>query len=335
MFMQLWLPYMQMLFRSKRLIKTSILFVCSILFQGCESAIEINWPSMGTIALVRCDEADVLHARDEIRVIFDEIEAELSPFRQDSYLTQYNRGEKSKRQALHFEALRQASEAIITETNGAFNPCMMPIMKAWGFNQSDRPIVPPSLEQLTLLLVACQPHSEGAQFDFGGIAKGYAVRYAADHISTPELLIGLGGSYYAKGRAFSLSVRDPYNHEDVIGSIQLPAGFTVSTSGNYEKQIEILGKYYTHIIDPRTGWPIKGIDSMTVMIKSDGARADACATALMVMGDDERINWLRTHPEVSVLWIANKTIYMNAKMKSFFVQSLPSNENIYPIKELL
>jgi thiamine biosynthesis lipoprotein len=129
----------------------------------------------------------------------------------------------------------------------------------------------------------------GASFDLGGIAKGYAIDRAIEALEqagVTRAMVDVGGDVAcfggkAGGRDWSVDVKNPFG-PGILARLHLPAG-AVATSGNYARYETIAGKRYSHIIDPRTGWPAEGAESATV-VASTAMAADVWATALSVLG---------------------------------------------------
>jgi thiamine biosynthesis lipoprotein len=126
------------------------------------------------------------------------------------------------------------------------------------------------------------------QLDFGGIAKGYAVDLAIDRLwelGIKNAMVNAGGDLRAIGkhgdRPWHIGVRKPGG--GVIGGIEGASDEAFFTSGNYERFRQDETDRYPHILDPRTGWPVEDIVSVTV-IAGEGLLADAAATALVVAG---------------------------------------------------
>ena len=129
------------------------------------------------------------------------------------------------------------------------------------------------------------------QLDFGGIAKGYAIDIACEKLKAfgvKNAIVNAGGDLKAMGdhgtRPWRIAVRDPAG--GIIGTLETTGDEAVFTSGNYERFRQDESERYPHILDPRTGWPVENVASVTV-ITDDGWMADAAATALIVAGLDE------------------------------------------------
>ncbi|MEO0248892.1 MAG: FAD:protein FMN transferase, partial [candidate division WOR-3 bacterium] len=194
--------------------------------------------------------------------------------------------------------------AAARETGGAFDPTVWPLVHAWGFD-SDSPHTPDSesLETAKGLVdwrkiriigdsVILGP---GQRLDLGGVAKGFALEEAATKLldlGCDSFLVEIGGDmvcYGQKGgKPWVIGIRDPINPGGIIGTISISAGkgTAICTSGDYERFVEIEGKRYSHIMDPRKGEPARGVVSVTVISDGNAALADAMATGLFVMGPE-------------------------------------------------
>ena len=132
----------------------------------------------------------------------------------------------------------------------------------------------------------------GMELDLAGIAKGYAVDRAAAILRDHDVergMVNLGGNIYAIGsppgkKGWSVGIRDPRGERSVVGSLFLEDE-AVATSGNYENYIEIEGRTYGHIIDPRNGKPVSHMLSVTV-VASSALQADALSTGFFVLGPE-------------------------------------------------
>ena len=125
---------------------------------------------------------------------------------------------------------------------------------------------------------------------FGGIGKGYAAEMAKALLIKKGVqsgIINASGDLTAwglqpDGRQWRIGISNPDRPQDIFSYVDI-SGKAVATSGNYEKYILIDGKKYSHTIDPKTGLPISGIKSVTV-ISANAEFADAMATPIAVMG---------------------------------------------------
>jgi thiamine biosynthesis lipoprotein len=131
---------------------------------------------------------------------------------------------------------------------------------------------------------------KGMRIGFGGIGKGYAAekaKAAMREMGVQSGVVNASGDltawgYQPAGRPWTIGIVDPDAPETVIGVLDI-TDMAVATSGNYEKYVLIDGKRYSHTINPRTGLPVTGIKSVTVVCPY-AEIADAMATPVMVMG---------------------------------------------------
>ncbi|HXH51400.1 MAG TPA: FAD:protein FMN transferase [Terriglobia bacterium] len=267
-----------------------------------------SFRSMGTMAAVTLggDYAGrIEEVTEEIRAIFDRLESEMSAYRPSSVISELSRmaGVAPVRVPEDTYRVLSLGQHFGNLTAGAFNIGASPLAALWGFNGAAVPMTLPSDQSVGELLelsdycrlvlndgAAFLP-AKGMAVDVGGIAKGYAVDRAYDYCLSAgirDFLIDFSGNVRAAGRpsrkqGWQIGVRDPFDGSSILGKITLPSRSAVSTSGSYERFVDILGERYSHIIDPRTGYPVTGTASVTVLCP-DAVTADALSTAFFVTG---------------------------------------------------
>jgi thiamine biosynthesis lipoprotein len=197
------------------------------------------------------------------------------------------------------------------ESDGAFDITVGPLMKIWGFYKGSghlphRAEVLAALDKVGykgLLLDARNQTvrfaKDGMEIDPGGIGKGYAVdRLAAvfeENGIRSALISGGGSSIYAIGappqdpNGWKVNIKNPRNTSQTAASVYLK-NESLSTSGNYEKFFFADGKLWSHIMDPRTGYPSMGMLSVSV-ITPKTIDSEAWAKPYYILGRD----WTRTH----------------------------------------
>jgi thiamine biosynthesis lipoprotein len=194
------------------------------------------------------------------------------------------------------------------QTEGLFNPAIGNLIRLWGF-QSDTPLnsVPPDgrvAEQVRLKpgmhAIHVQDHqvwsdNPAVRLDLGGYAKGYALDEAADILKRQGIhnaLINIGGNVLALGshgsRPWQVGIQHP-RQPGVIATLGLADGQAIGTSGDYQRYFEAGGKRYCHLIDPRTGRPADGMQSVTIVVdgKRAGVRSDVLTKPLFIAGVPE------------------------------------------------
>jgi FAD:protein FMN transferase len=140
-------------------------------------------------------------------------------------------------------------------------------------------------EKTTVLL-----KDKGMRIGFGGIGKGYAAEKAKQVMQEMGVKSGIVNAsgdmttwgYQPDGKPWTIGIADPNAKEEIFSYLNI-TNMAIATSGNYEKYAMICGKKYSHTIDPRTGFPVTGIKSVTVL-SPNAEIADAMATPVMIMG---------------------------------------------------
>lgn len=205
------------------------------------------------------------------------------------------------------------------QTDGALEPTIYPVLRAWGFTtQKNR--IPPDSEIMELLEYVDYEKVKiengnvcldaGSMLDFGAVGKGYAGDEAAEALrgnGITSALLDIGGNIQAVGTKpdgsdWRVGIKNPFTG-GVIGVLEI-ADAAVVTSGSYERYfIGEDGKKYSHIIDPVTGYPVdNGIASVSVIAK-EGKLCDALSTSLFVMGLDDAMDYWHEHKDFDIIII--------------------------------
>lgn len=153
---------------------------------------------------------------------------------------------------------------------------------------------------------------KGMKIGFGAIGKGYAADRAKALLTSKGVLSGIinaSGDMNAwgkqpNGQAWKVAITNPMNKDKVFALLPISNGAVV-TSGNYEKFVNFNGTRYSHIIDPRTGYPSSGIISVTVFAPK-AELADALATSVFVMGKEVGLSRINQMPKIECIIIDEK-----------------------------
>jgi len=213
------------------------------------------------------------------------------------------------------------AQGVSEISNGAFDLTFSPLAKLWKLS-ADNPVIPDesAIKQKLKLVdyrkLQLNP-AKGQAFlvtpsmriDLGGIAKGAVIDAAAESLKAngfENFMVNAGGDLRAMGSKstgpWNVGITDPRNPGgSVIGKITLSDNAT-ATSGDYEKMVEIDGKRYHHILNPRTGRPADKCISATV-IASDAITADAFSTAFFVLGSEDGIKLCEQLDNIEVFFI--------------------------------
>ena len=155
---------------------------------------------------------------------------------------------------------------------------------------------------------------KGMRIGFGGIGKGYAAEMAKRILQERNVISGVVNASgdlttwgtQADGKPWTIGIADP-DHAALPFSYMNITNTSVATSGNYEKFVMIGGKKYSHTINPKTGMPVSGIKSVTI-ICPNAEIADAMATPVGIMGIDAALNMVNqiNHLECIIIDDFNK-----------------------------
>jgi FAD:protein FMN transferase len=196
------------------------------------------------------------------------------------------------------------------QSNGAFNPSIGSLIEAWGFHHDEFKPVKIDDEKLKSLVQAKPKMSDiviedgnvfsknpTVQLDLGGYAKGYALDIALAELhklGVKNALVNIGGNIIALGKHGDKSWRVGVQHPrkpDAIAAIDLESGWAIGTSGDYQRYFELDGKRYCHIIDPATGYPVQGVQAVTVLIppaNNAGTLSDVASKPIFIAKPDAR-----------------------------------------------
>jgi thiamine biosynthesis lipoprotein len=214
--------------------------------------------------------------------------------------------------------------AISKLTDGAFDISYASMDKIWKFDGSMTTI--PSEEQIKESIAKVGFENiildkakntvflklEGMKIGFGAIGKGYAADMAKALLIRNEVssgIINASGDMNTWGKQpdgsdWKVAITNPLDKNKVFALLPIPNGAVVTT-GKYEKYVIFNGKRYTHIIDPRTGYPATGIISVTVFAPK-AELADALATSVFVMGKEAGLDRINQLPKVECIIIDEK-----------------------------
>ncbi|MFZ0105247.1 MAG: FAD:protein FMN transferase [Thiobacillus sp.] len=262
------------------------------------------------ISIVGAADGQAKVASDAVLARFDQLHRKLHPW-QPSALSQLNsafaHGERVPVDA-ELAALLRDAEAIAVRSGHLFNPAIGGLIALWGFH-SDAPQgrVPdaadiarwvrlnPRMSDIHIEPDSLWSSNPAVQVDLGGYAKGVALDEAARILhenGIRDALVNIGGNIIALGRNGDRPWRVGIQHPRKPGTLamlDLHDGEAVGTSGDYQRYFELEGRRYHHLIDPRSGYPSEGMQSVTVLLAGEraGVRSDALSKPLFIAGADQ------------------------------------------------
>ena len=342
----------------KKLYTKRFLIFCFLLFAGLfyrmyftMQALHITGQTFGTtysvkVVLPQIHDADLV--KEKIDFALSSIDDTFSTYNTESLLSQFNQG-KSITLNSDLSFILDKSDWLFNQSNRAWDPTIQPLFSLWRFdNAFSEKEIPQFLEIKKVLsligfdkvridselgnldLVAKQRLiANGTQLDFSSIAKGYAVDKVAElmeALDADSYLVEIGGELRSFGdapgkKAWRVGINDP-NPEASATSIYKVVELknkSLATSGTYRHFFDKNGKRYSHILDPRTGYPvIHNVVSVSV-IADDCTIADGLATALLVMGVADGLKLVDSLPGVEAMFLLvdNQDPIFSHSFKSF------------------
>jgi len=197
------------------------------------------------------------------------------------------------------------AKALSVRSDHVFNPAIGGLIALWGF-QSDTPratlpptdaiskwrVANPRMTDIHIANGMVWSDNLAVKLDLGGYAKGYALDEAVRILKAHRIqhaLVNIGGNLIALGqhdtRAWRIGIQHP-RKPGMLATLDLHDGEALGTSGDYQRYFEVGGRRYSHLIDPRTGFPASGMQSVTVLVSGPnaGTRSDALSKPLFIGG---------------------------------------------------
>ena len=263
---------------------------------------------------------------NEIKSTLMQVDKSLSPFNKQSIITAINNNADATPDSMFIHVFTLAQE-ISTKTAGAFDITVAPLVNAWGFGFK-KGITPDSttidsLRQFigynTVSLVNGKVNKKHPQtmLDCSAIAKGYgcdAVAATLEAHGVQNYMVEIGGEIVIKGHnkngnpwgiGINKPIDDSLSTNQELQTVLRLTDCAIATSGNYRNYYYKDGVKYAHTIDPRTGYPVQHSLLSATVIADNCMRADALATAFMVLGVDSAMTYCKLHPEIDGYFIVS------------------------------
>lgn len=294
----------------------ALLALAAVLLTGCSNgdprvAVHaLTGSTMGTsyhIKVVAPQALDTALLNQRIKAVLDRIEYRMSTYREDSELSRFNRSVPGDPFSVSAETATVVALGlqVSRQSEGAFDMTVGPLVNLWGFGPDksithtpDPEVISAGLKQVGYQAVTVQAGPPALlkqaprYLDLSAIAKGYAVDQVAELLK-PEFsgfMVEVGGELRLHGskpdaEPWRIAVETPDASTRTIQRVVEVGDNAIATSGDYRNYFEEAGVRYSHTLDPATGRPINHRLASVTVIDPSCARADAMATALMVLGD--------------------------------------------------
>lgn len=303
------------------------LLMIALMTTGCSEqpktpqVLHITGQTMGTTYSIKWVDDEPEHqtiVQNQVEKRLALLNSHLSNYDKTSEVSEFNQKKvdiKYKASKDFFETLTIA-QAVSKHTHGAFDVTIAPLINIWGFGPNGKVSKQPSQQQIISAKQATGYHkidllpkkrlikkNAPVTINLSAVAKGYGVDALAE---TLELLridsyfIEIGGEVFAKGskpngQSWKVGIEKPTHDSRQLQEIIALDNVALATSGDYRNYFEENGVRYSHTINPVTGRPIAHKLASVSVIKKTCAEADAYATALMVLGDQQGITFAKQH----------------------------------------
>ena len=281
-----------------------------------------------------------INYQKEVDSLLEVLNNSLSTYVPTSEISVFNKSDRVTSKSPFFQTVLKRSFEIYTTTDGAFNPSVMPLVRAWGFEEKKAPEILPNknIDSLLQLVDMSSIHFDEQEatktkkevsLDFGAIAKGYAVDVVGKYLEAKGVqnyMVEIGGEVRchgknAKNKIWRIGIIDPKAAEnkeqeatyrkDAILELD---NRSMATSGNYYNFYMKDGKKYAHTISPKTGYPVEHSLLSVTVVANDCMTADAYATAFMVLGfekSQELLIKLQERDKIEVYFIYGQNQELN------------------------
>jgi thiamine biosynthesis lipoprotein len=314
----------------------TIFFLCLFL-AGCgiQKEVRFSGQTMGTVYHIKVITRffnDTKGLRQKIKIRLEDINRSMSTYRKDSEISRFNAlsriGEKFYI-SNDFLQVMTVAQNIYELTGGAWDGTIKPLVELWGFGDSKNKKKTPGEKEIQAILSNIGfKHIEissdrylikrkaSISLDLASIAKGYAVDQIAALIKTDGIenfLVEIGGEGFASGlrkdgKRWRIGINRPHKDApyDQVYKVLTLQDKAFATSGDYRNFFELNGKRFSHILDPKSGYPImNGVVSVSIMADTC-TFADGLATAVMVLGPDQGLKLVNSIDNTECLIVVQK-----------------------------
>lgn len=307
---------------------------------GDRSYQELQGQTMGTTYLVKYYDQEGRNFQQEIDEALKNLNLEVSTYIPNSTISAFNQSERGialdynpnggdAYDNIHFLANLKVALEISELSGAAFQPTIMPLVNYWGFGYTEKRAVSAvdsikvealmanvGLDKVRLGMDSLLKELPGVQLDFSALAKGYGVDMLGVILESYEVkdyFVEIGGEILARGEsprgdAWKAGISVPSTEalpQELAATTPL-LDQAIATSGNYRNYYELEGEKYGHTINPVTGYPEKNNLLSASVITDNCTRADALATAFMVLGPDKALALAKQLEGVEAYFIVGK-----------------------------
>ena len=281
----------------------------------------------------------------QIKRLLDELNGQMSTYQQDSELSIINTNQSTEWIPVSsplYTVLKQAN-SISELSNGAFDITVGPLVNLWGFVPDaksfiapDKKVIEQQLKKIGYEKILFDEENQKIKkleadiyIDLSAIAKGFAVDQVGlllEQHGIVDYMVEIGGELRLKGhnivnKPWRIAVEKPTASKRMIQKVLPLSDISLATSGDYRNYFELEGVRFSHTIDPRIGNPITHKLASITILSDTTMKADALATALMVLGAEQGFK-LAEKEKISALFIIKMDDGFIEKATSSFIEKL-------------
>ena len=247
---------------------------------------------------------------------FQRLHHQYHAWQSDSELSKLNQrfaaGKKPVEISPELAQMLVQAQTLSKQSQGLFNPAIGGLISAWGFQRDEFTQVEindadiqklvlanPQMTDIVIKKNTAYSTNSAVKLDLGGYAKGYALDLALAELQkqgVKNALVNIGGNIIALGqhgeKPWRVGIQHPRQPKP-MATLDLPSGWAIGTSGDYQRYFEQGGKRYCHIIDPRNGYPAQDTQAVTVLIQPTpqaGLLSDVASKPIFLSAPDQRKN---------------------------------------------
>ncbi|MGS0682990.1 FAD:protein FMN transferase [Shewanella sp. 125m-7] len=311
--------------------------------------ISLSGNTMGTtyhIKVVPNDKMpDVQLLQAEIDLALEKVNDQMSTYRPDSELSKFNQMTRNDKVEVSADTAKVIAEglALYKTTNGALDITLGPLVNLWGFGPDKRPTQIPTqqaidkaMQRTGIEAIAVDGNRISKQdpdiyVDLSSIAKGFGVDKIAallDKYNPTGYLVEIGGEISlrgtkADGSLWRIAIEQPGDSGNGVQQVISPKNMAMATSGDYRNYYEEDGQRFSHLIDPRTGYPINHRLASVTVLHEESMIADGYATAMMVLGTQASLE-LAKREQLAIMLIEKQDdgfkVFYSEAFKPFVTQ---------------
>jgi FAD:protein FMN transferase len=286
---------------------------------------QIEGFTQGTTYHINFENSTGKDYRESIDSILKDFDMSLSEYIPNSIISRINSNDPEVKVDEHFKTVFFKSKQIWEQSDGAMDITVGPVIDALGFGPTAKTVVDSAEIKRLLKYVGFEKvrlendrvikADTAVKLDVNSIAQGYSVDVICNFFDSegiPNYMVEIGGEVRARGKNskglyWRIGIDKPEEGNLIPGEkIQTIISLknqSVTTSGNYRAFYEENGAKYSHIINPKTGFPVSSRLLSVTIVAKDCITADGWDTPMMVMGLEKSIETLRKHPELEGLLI--------------------------------